>query len=75
MTTPTRNPDPGENEMTLDEFVAWCEANQRQDENGMDLSHLRENVRLTPAERLEKHETARRAFWELKHARPLRHPA
>ena len=60
---------PSQNEMSLDVFVAWCEANQRQDENGMDLSHLRENLRLTPAERLEKHEIARRAVWEIERAR------
>ena len=51
-------PAPPQNEMTLDEFVAWCEENQTQDENGMDLSHLRENLRLTPAERLRKLERA-----------------
>jgi hypothetical protein len=26
-----------------------------QDENGVDLAHLRENLPLTPAERLDKH--------------------
>ena len=26
-----------------------------QDENGIDLSHLRANLRLTPTERLERH--------------------
>ncbi len=63
-------PDPlAQNEMSLDEFVTWCEANQRHDENGMDLSHLRENLRLTPAERLEKHEIARRAVREIECAR------
>ncbi len=46
------------NHMTLDEFVAWCQANQIQDENGIDISHLRENLRLTPAERLRKLERA-----------------
>lgn len=56
------------NDMTLDEFVAWCQANQTQDENGMDLSHLRENLRLTPAERLRKLE---RALEGLAQVRPV----
>jgi len=63
------------NEMTLDEFVAWCEENQTQDENGVDLSHLRENLRLTPAERLEKHELARRAVLELQRGKRRHNPA
>jgi hypothetical protein len=58
--------------MTLDEFVAWCEANQRQDENGMDLSHLRENLRLTPAERVRKLE---RALEALSQVRPVSRPS
>ena len=29
-----------------------------QDENGVDLAHLRENLKLTPAERLRKHSRA-----------------
>jgi len=60
-------PDDG-NDMTLDEFVTWCQANQVQDENGVDLSHLRENLRLTPAERLRKLE---RALEGLAQARPV----
>ena len=68
MTTPAPNPDPGQNDMTLDEFVARCEANQRQDENGMDLSHLRENLRLTQAERVRKLE---RALEALARVRPV----
>ncbi|MCX6366949.1 MAG: hypothetical protein NTX57_09590 [Armatimonadetes bacterium] len=41
-------------EMSFEEFVAWCEANPYHDENGIDLSHLRENLKLTPRERVEK---------------------
>jgi hypothetical protein len=36
-----------------------------QDENGVDLSLIRENLRLTPEERLIKHEKARRAILDL----------
>jgi hypothetical protein len=53
-------------EMSFEEFVAWCEANPYHDENGIDLSHLRENLKLTTAERMKRHEVARRGFWELK---------
>ena len=30
-----------------------------QDENGIDLARLRENLELTPAERIDQHEAAR----------------
>lgn len=56
--------------MTKDETFAWLqrEAELQYDENGVDLSHLRENLRLTPAERMQKHEAARRFVRELHHA-------
>ncbi len=46
--------EPAVPEMSFEEFVAWCEANPYHDENGIDLSHLRENLKLTPRERVEK---------------------
>ena len=46
--------EPAAPEMSFEEFVAWCEANPYHDENGIDLSHLRENLKLTPRERVEK---------------------
>lgn len=55
--------------MTVDELAAWVEANQVQDENGIDLSHLRENRRLNPAERLRKHERALQTVLEIKRVR------
>lgn len=36
-----------------------------QDENGVDLSQLRENLRLTPTERLRKHRRALRSAREI----------
>ena len=39
-----------------------------QDENGVDLARLRENLKLTPAERLDQHEGARQFAYQLKEA-------
>ena len=39
-----------------------------QDENGVDLSHLRANFRLTPTQRLEKHQQALALFREVRRA-------
>lgn len=39
-----------------------------QDENGIDLSLLRENLKLTPTERLEKMQTATDFFREVRRA-------
>ena len=38
-----------------------------QDENGIDLSLIRRNLRLTPAERLRQGDKARRDLLRLKH--------
>jgi len=40
-----------------------------QDENGIDISLLRENLKLTPTQRLEKLEGARRFFAGMKNGR------
>ena len=44
-------------------IIAWQEANPDawgdQDENGVDLTRLRENLKLTPAERLRQNGVAR----------------
>ena len=37
-----------------DEWMASCPKWGDQDENGIDLGHLRANLRLTPTERIEK---------------------
>jgi hypothetical protein len=53
-----------EPELTPEEFalIRWQEENPNvwgdQDENGVDLARLRENLKLTPAERLRKHDLA-----------------
>jgi len=39
-----------------------------QDENGVDLSHLRANLRLTPTQRLEKHQQALARMQEVRRA-------
>lgn len=39
-----------------------------QDENGVDLSHLRANLRLTPTQRLEKHQKALMRMREVRRA-------
>jgi hypothetical protein len=39
-----------------------------QDDNGIDLSHLRANLRLTPMERLEKHRRAHELWMEVERA-------
>jgi hypothetical protein len=56
--------------MTDEEFDAWMEQAQalQYDENGVDLSHLRENLKLTPAQRMQKHEASRRFIKELRGA-------
>ena len=40
-----------------------------QDENGIDLSLIRANLRLTPAERLQRAEQTAKSFAELRRAR------
>lgn len=59
------------NEETL-AFIRWQNENPDvwgdQDENGVDLARLRENLTLTPAERLCRHERARRSAKTLEEA-------
>lgn len=44
-----------------------------QDENGVDLTLIRENLRLSPAERLRRAEAAKRqAMWIREHAQRIR---
>ncbi len=55
-----------------DEQWEWFQKATRgygdQDENGIDLSLLRENLRLTPTERLEKHWAGLALFKEVRRA-------
>jgi hypothetical protein len=63
-----------EPELTDEErdLIRWQEENPDvwgdQDENGVDLARLRENLKLTPAERVRKHDIALSFALELKEA-------
>ncbi len=61
--------------MTLEEYLAqFCGPHcyGEQDENGVDLSLIRQNLRLTPEERLLRGDHARRGVLELqRHARRI----
>ena len=50
------------------EFQAWKRGYGEQDANGVDVSLLRENLKLTPTERLEKHACALRLYLEVRRA-------
>ena len=57
---------PEEEQYILD----WVEANPMpdQDENGVDLGRLRENLKLTPAERLDRLERHMKSVAQLRQA-------
>ncbi len=61
--------------MTLEDYLTqFCGPHcyGEQDENGVDLSLIRENLRLTPEERLLRGDHARRGVLELqRHARRI----
>jgi hypothetical protein len=62
--------------MTPEQWQRFQEATRgygEQDENGIDLSLLRENLRLTPTQRLERLESSRRFFHEVERAREVKH--
>ncbi len=51
--------------MTEEQWTQWqvyTHGFGEQDENGVDLSLLRQNLRLTPTERLRKHQKALRMY-------------
>lgn len=54
-------------------LIQWQEENPDvwgdQDENGVDLAHLRENLKLTPAERLRRLDAGRQSLKWLQNAR------
>ena len=57
--------------MTDDQWAQWQAYTRgygEQDENGVDISLLRENLKLTPTERLQKHQNALRSFQEVRRA-------
>ena len=57
-------------EERLEEFRSWQRTHPfgEQDENGIDLGHLRANLRLTPAQRFEKHQRALALMLEMQRA-------
>jgi hypothetical protein len=58
--------------MTEEQWKIFQEATHgygEQDANGVDISLLRENLRLTPAQRLEKLQRAHTCFVEVDNAR------
>lgn len=60
--------------MTDEQWARWQAYTRgygEQDENGVDLSLLRENLRLTPTQRLEKLQQAARSLLEVRHAAGL----
>jgi hypothetical protein len=65
-------PEPELSEAAL-AYIRWQEENPDvwgdQDENGVDLARLRENLKLTPAERLRKMDAGRYVFEIGKNAR------
>ncbi len=57
--------------MTDDQWAQWQAYTRgygEQDANGIDLSCLRENLRLSPTERLQKHQRALRLVMEVRNA-------
>gem|GEM_PF-5623795 len=57
-------------EMAHEPFLAWdgMEYRDVQDEHGVDLAGLEDNLRLTPLERLERHARAARSVLWLQNA-------
>ncbi|HET6382777.1 MAG TPA: hypothetical protein VFJ58_05240 [Armatimonadota bacterium] len=49
-------------------FQNYTRSYGEQDEEGVDLSLLRENLRLTPSERLARHQRALKFVLEMEHA-------
>ena len=66
--------EPVRTELSPDEraqMEAWLAAHPYgdQDENGINLSLLRENLKLTPTQRLHRLQSAINTFWSIRHAR------
>ncbi len=54
--------------MTDEQWAQWQAYTRgygEQDENGVDVSLLRQNLRLTPTERLRKHQNALKTYMEV----------
>ena len=73
MDTPSKQPQDSENQpLIVSEQKAEYATHGgfgEQDENGVDISLLRENLKLTPTQRLEKMLNAARFIQDLKNAR------
>jgi hypothetical protein len=58
----------GMTEEQWEKFQAYKRGVMEQDENGVDISHLRANLRLTPAQRFERHQKALAIVLEVERA-------
>jgi hypothetical protein len=69
----TLNEEPEDRLGMTPEQWAWFQQHTRgygdQDENGVDLSLLRANLKLSPTERVQKLQRALRLEWEIRNAR------
>jgi hypothetical protein len=65
---PTDDPPPGWTPEQWAIFQTYTHGYGDQDENGIDLSLLRENRKLTPTQRLDKLRSALRFFAEVERA-------
>lgn len=58
---------------SMEDLIRFQEENPNywgdQDENGVDLARLRENLKLTPAERIQRNDQALQALRQMEHAR------
>lgn len=67
---------PEENEAANRALVQWQEDHPDtwgdQDENGIDLAHLRENLKLTPVERLQRLDAGRESLEWIRNVRTTR---
>jgi hypothetical protein len=59
----------GMTEEQWEKFQKYTHGFGDQDENGVDLSLLRENLKLSPSERLDRLQQAYDFFWEVRRAR------
>jgi len=67
-TTPEAEDHLGMTDAQWAQWQAYTRGYGEQDENGVDISLLRENLKLTPTERLQKHQKALRLYWEVRRA-------
>lgn len=73
MTEPQKQTEPETLSAEALAIIKWQEENPdmwgEQDENGVDLARLRENLKISPAERLKKMDEGRRLLRWIQNAR------